>query len=107
MVESTGFIIFSIYLMLWITKFVDDGAYADYEAAKNEYKEIMFFALILAIGIAPIAGKLADLIPGYIFIPLCSISRSCGAFAFRLIEGPNTKEAKIICAVFLLASYIQ
>ena len=90
LVESTGFIIFSIYLLIWVTSFVDGGIYKDFAGAKEEYKNIMFFALSLTICITPIAGKLADLVPAYIFIPCSCIVRGAGAFMFKFIEGPHT-----------------
>ena len=62
MVESTGFIIFSIYLLIWVTSFVDGGVFETFQDAKLEYKDIMTYALVITLCVTPIAGKMADLI---------------------------------------------
>ena len=107
MVESTGFIIFSIYLLIWVTSFVDGGVFETFQDAKLEYKDIMTYALVITLCVTPIAGKMADLIPPYILIPACCIMRGAGSFMFKLIEEPHTQDAKIISTIFMISSYVQ
>ena len=107
MVESTGFIIFSIYLLIWVTSFVNGGWFETFQDAKLEYKEIMTYALVITLCVTPIAGKMADLIPPYILIPACCIVRGAGSIMFKLIEEPHTQDAKIISTIFMISSYVQ
>ena len=66
--------------MLWISSFVKTGKLDSGEAAKIYYKNTMTIAVIIGVILLPLGGKLADIAPAYLFIPITFLLKSSIAF---------------------------
>ena len=68
--------------MLWISSFVKDGILPSDEAAKTYYKNTMTVGIIIGLGLLPLGGKIADITPAYMFIPITFFVKSLIAIQF-------------------------
>ena len=98
--------LFSVYLLLWITSFVKKDALESNDEAKIVYKNTILISLALSLIILPVAGKIADTVPAFIFIPICSLVRCVMGLQFQFFTNPASTEARIICAVFVITSIL-
>ena len=100
-------VLYSIYMVLWITHFIELGVLADAEEAKTIYKNVLTIGAVAAIISVPIIGKLADSLPTYIFLPLSFFIRGALITQFDLIDDPRTVYSVFISVAVILASTIQ
>ena len=66
----------TVYVMLWISSFVKTGLIDNDEAAKTYYKNTMTVAVIIGLMLLPLGGKIADISPAKIFIPVTFFVKS-------------------------------
>ena len=60
------------------------------EAAKTYYKNIMTIAIIIGAVLLPLGGKIADITPAYLFVPITFLLKSSIAAQFSLVDNPVT-----------------
>ena len=75
-------VIFSVYLLLWVTSFVDTGILANEKEAALLYSSIAITAIIIATFFVPISGYVADKVSPRICIPVAFFSRAIIVFGF-------------------------
>ena len=75
MVTKLVQVLYSVYLVLWITDFVERGVLQDNDEAKTLYKNVMVYAVIATAISVPFIGKMADYLPAPIFVPLSFLIR--------------------------------
>ena len=107
LVERSAGLLFSVYLLLWITSFVKNDALESNDEAKIVYKNTILISLALSLVILPVAGKIADTIPAFIFIPVCSVVRCAMGLQFQFFTNPASTGARLICALFVILSLLQ
>ena len=75
MVTKLVQVLYSVYLILWITDFVERGVLQDNDEAKTLYKNVMVYAVIATAISVPFIGKMVDYLPAPIFVPLSFLIR--------------------------------
>jgi len=75
-------VLFSVYLLLWVTSFVDSGIVASEKAAAVLYSKIALIAVGFLVICLPLAGILADKISPRIVIPVAFLTRALSIVAF-------------------------
>lgn len=75
-------VLFSVYLLLWVTSFVDSGVLADEKEAAQLYSSIAVTAIIIAAFFVPIAGYIADKVSPRYCIPVAFFSRAIVVLGF-------------------------
>ena len=75
---STGLIqiLYTIYLMLWVTEFVHTGVLDNNEEAKTIYKNTMAIAMTSTAVLLPVFGWIIDVAPSRIIFPIAFLIRS-------------------------------
>ena len=53
----------NVYLVLWLSKFVDDGLLANQDSAKSIFEEIILYSGLLLVCALPLIGWAADTLP--------------------------------------------
>jgi len=82
MVTKLVTILYSIYLMLWMTSFVETGMIESDERVKTLYSEVLTGAMIGTLFAMPIFGKIADSAPIAVFMPIAFLLRGAIAYQF-------------------------
>ena len=99
-------ILYSIYLMLWITDFVHSGVLEDDREAKAIYKNSMTIAMTLAAVMLPAIGKIIDIVPARYICPLAFFCRSVLVSQFSIIQDPrSTHSFFLIISVVFVSSF--
>ena len=83
-------VLFSVYLLLWVTSFVDSGVLESEEEAKTVYQQGVLIALLGTLVMLPIAGIAADRIPPKYVIPVAFVLRGICSFTFMGITSPTS-----------------
>ena len=99
-------ILFSIYIVLWITSFVDSGLLESEEASKELYQKIMLFSMVGTMCIIPLAGYIADKLHWGFNIALAFSLRFITGLSFLQINDPRTNLATMLCVFYVISSVI-
>ena len=99
--------LYSIYLVLWITSFVHNGVLESEQQAKELYSSILTAAAISSVALVVIFGKFADVTPSYIVLPFAFLMRSLFAAQVPTLVNPNSGYSAAISVSIVLASTIQ
>jgi MFS-type transporter involved in bile tolerance (Atg22 family) len=100
-------VLFSVYMLLWISSFVHTGYLKDENDALKIYRKIIMISMILTGVLLPLIGQLADKTPSRIIIPIAFFVRGVAAFAFLRIETPDTFLAYGSCSLLILATTVE
>ena len=79
-------ILYSIYLMLWMTSFVENGVIESDERVKTLYSEVLTGAMVGTLVAMPFFGKIADTAPIAVFLPIAFLMRGAIAYQFQFIS---------------------
>ena len=82
MVSKLVTILYSIYLMLWMTSFVSTGVVESDERVKTLYSEVLTGAMVGTLIAMPFFGKIADTAPIGVFLPIAFLMRGAIAYQF-------------------------
>lgn len=80
MVTKLVAILYSIYLMLWMTSFVPSGKIESDERVKILYSSVLTGAMIGTLFALPLFGKIADTAPIQVFLPVAFLIRGVIAY---------------------------
>ena len=97
-------VLFSVYVVLWVTSFVDSGLLESEDTSKDLYQNIMLISLVGAMLITPFAGYIIDKIHWSVSIRCAFTLRCCTGGLFLLIDDPRGNFALIICSLYLVAT---
>lgn len=97
----------TIFVMLWISSFVRTGEIASEEAAKKYYMNTMTIAIIIGIVLLPGGGKISDITPAYVFIPVTFFLKSLIAVQFQFVDTPLSAYARTLCITLSLFAGLQ
>ena len=107
MVTKLVTILYSIYLMLWMTSFIESGKIESEERVKTLYSEVLTGAMIGTLFALPIIGKIADTAPIGLFLPGAFLLRGAIASQFKNISEPESTVSIILSMLIIIASAIQ
>ena len=95
-----------IYLVQWITSFVDSGYLENDEESKKIFAKITTFGILVIIGLLPVIALISDKVSGHILIPLSFLFRGFWTMVFLLwVEVPDSWQM-ILVAVMISAGAI-
>ena len=106
MVTKLVTILYSIYLMLWMTSFIESGKIESEERVKTLYSEVLTGAMIGTLFALPIIGKIADTAPIGLFLPGAFLLRGTIASQFKNIDEPESTLSIILSMLIIIASAI-
>ena len=82
MVSKLVTILYSIYLMLWMTSFVETGVVESDERVKTLYSQVLTGAMVGTLIALPFFGRIADTAPIGVFLPIAFLVRGMIAYQF-------------------------
>ena len=97
-------ILFSIYVVLWIARFVDSGLLESDEVSKELYQKIMLFSMIGTMVMTPLAGYIADKLHWGLNICIAFTLRFTTGVLFLQINDPRTSFAITLCIFYVISS---
>lgn len=106
MVTKLVTILYSIYLMLWMTSFVESGKIESDERVKTLYSEVLTGAMIGTLFALPIIGKIADTAPIELFLPISFLLRGVIAYQFKNLADPESTLSIILSMLIIIASAV-
>ena len=80
MVSKLVTILYSIYLMLWMTSFVETGVVESDERVKTLYSQVLTGAMVGTLIALPFFGRIADTAPIAVFLPIAFLIRGMIAY---------------------------
>ena len=100
-------VLFSVFMILWLSSFIQSGHFANQTQVLQTYRKIIVMSMILTGVLLPIIGHLADSTPSRIIIPLAFLTRCIAAFLFVTIQVPDTFLSYLSCSILILATTIE
>ena len=100
-------ILFSTFMLLWITSFVDSGLLPNEKASKDLYSMIVMLSIITTLVVLPVSGCLGDRVPTTIMIPVSFGLRGLCGMAFLYISDPRTTASIILCVALITLSMVE
>ena len=107
MVSKLVTILYSIYLMLWMTSFVPTGVVESDERVKTLYSEVLTGAMVGTLIAMPFFGKIADTAPIGVFLPIAFLMRGAIAYQFQFIKDPESTMSVLLSMLIIVASAVQ
>ena len=99
-------VIFSTFLLLWVTSFVDQGLY-DEEYSKTLYQKLMITTGVGSLLFMPLIGQIGDKVPSKVIIPVAFTFRSIMALLFMRIHDPETTFARVIILLMCIFTVVE
>ena len=78
-------ILYSTFLLLWITSFVDSGYLESEQKSKDLYSKIMIIAVVATLILLPMLGMAADRLRSTVSIPVSFFCRAICGYCFMFI----------------------
>ena len=100
-------VLFSNYLILWVSTFTKSGYLQSDKEAKSIYINIMVMSVILSAVVFPLVGRLCDTIDPRKIVPFAFILRAIATYWFYHLEKPDTFEAYAVCISIVLSSIFE
>lgn len=97
-------VLFSVYIVLWVTSFVDSGLLESEDTSKDLYQNIMLVSLVGSMLITPFAGYIVDKMHWSVSIRFAFALRCCTGLLFLKIDDPRENFALVICSLYLVAT---
>lgn len=99
-------VLFSNFLLLWVTSFVDEGHFSEDEA-KDFYEYIMLVGTIVAALLLPFFGIMADRLSSTIMVPLAFSFRALCGFSFMFLTDPQSTATYCLVSALTCATMIE
>lgn len=100
-------VLFSVYMLLWLSSFVATGELPDQNAALSIYRQITMISMILTGVLLPVIGHLADKTPSRLIIPVAFFIRCVACLNFVTLSSPNSLGSYISCSFLILATVLE
>ena len=97
-------ILFTNYLLLWITSFVETCQVESMLQAKVIYQAVLLIAFSVTVMSMPVLGIFVDNLPANIFVPASFLGRGLILIGFLMLKTPDSWFANLICALILFSS---
>jgi MFS family permease len=108
MVASIMPLLFAIYLLLWITSFVDSGYLKSDNEAKIIYSRIINITMASVVVCLPGLGWLSDKMKPNVMVPLSFLLRCvvCACFVY-FINAPDSNWAILLSVLLIICSMVE
>jgi len=91
-----GYVLTSIFLLLWVTSFVESGVLQSKAEATEVFGELVSYDYLGTFLALPILFYLIEIVPLSIFIPLAFGLRAPLLFAMMFIENPASMAVRVM-----------
>ena len=88
MVNKLANLLNIMFIILWMTSFVESGVIESDGEVKTIFKNVMTFSMISTALLLPIFGWIVDATPPHIVLPVIFLVRAVIAGQFQLIDDP-------------------
>ena len=99
-------VLFSSFLLLWVTSFVDDGLLSEDESKKC-YESMILISTVVSGLLLPLFGYLGDALSSRVLVPLAYTFRAVCGFSFMFLEDPRSNLAYIVVIMLTCATMIE
>ena len=106
MITQVISILFSVYMVLWIASYVDNGLLESEDASKDIYQRIMLFSMAATGLVTPFVGYIADNLHWGFNIGTAFTLRFLTGLLFLQINDPRTTLAIFLCVLYTSSSAI-
>jgi MFS family permease len=101
-------LLFALYMILWITSFVDTGYLANENEAKQIYSKVVNYSMLAILVAMPICGFVADKLSSKIMVPISFLCRGViAAFFVYFIDVPDSHWAIFACVAMFICTMIE
>lgn len=100
-------ILFSVYMLLWVTSFVDSGVLESENEAKAIYTRMVVMSMIFTVCSLPLIGYMSDTAPSHITIPFTFGARALILFGFMSIKRPDTWLATFSASLIIVFTVME
>ena len=101
-------ILFLIYLLVWITSFVDSGYLKSEKEAKDIYIYIVNVAMVFSILLMPPIGYAADKLNLRVMVPLSFFLRACVGTAFMFfVHTPDSPWTLVVVLCLITCTVME
>lgn len=100
-------VLFSNYLVLWISSFKSSGYLESDQQAKDIYIKIMLFSVIVSSVIFPFIGKLCDSVDSKRIVPIAFGCRAILNVCFYYLSTPDSVLTYIVCISIVLTCVLE
>jgi len=99
-------VLFSNFLLLWITSFVDEGLITEQES-KSLYQQMILISTLGSIIVAPLFGYISDKVSSAVLIPIAFTIRGACGYTFMFMNDPRSPFAITICCLLILFTVLE
>ena len=99
-------VLFSNFLLLWITSFVDEGLLTEQES-KGLYQKVILTSTVATIALLPIMGHMGDKIPSTVIVPISFALRGAVGYSFIWLDDPESAIAQTLCCLLIIFTVIE
>ena len=99
-------VLFSNFIVLWLTSFVDDGLITE-ERSQDLYQRLILIAIFPCIVFAPLFGLIADKVPSKVLVPVAFSLRGAIGYAFLFIKDPESVWATLISVTLIVFTLLE
>ena len=99
-------VLFSNFLLLWITSFVDEGLLTEQES-KGLYQKVIVTSTVATIALLPILGHMGDKIPSTVIVPISFALRGAVGYSFIWLHDPESVIAQTLCCLLIVFTVIE
>lgn len=100
-------VLFSTFLLLWITTFVDDGVIATEQESKTLYQKIILASTLATIFLLPVLGHLSDKISSAVIIPIAFTLRGLCGLSFMWMDDPQSVISMTLCCLLIIMTVVE
>ena len=99
-------VLFSSFLLLWVTSFIDEGLLSEDES-KDCYQKMILISTIASGLFLPLFGYVGDALSSRVLVPLAYSFRALCGFSFMLLDDPRSNLAFVIVIMLTCATIIE
>jgi len=101
-------LLFAIYLLLWITSFVDSGYLSSESEAKKIYARIVTITICAVVVCLPLIGWLTDRVPARVLAPISFAIRGSIAFTFvTFVDKPDSVWTIVVSVLMIISCMLE
>jgi hypothetical protein len=101
-------LLFSVYLMLWVSSFINTGELANEDEAQDVFSKITLFSFVGMLLSLPILSALVDRSRPNIIVPLAFLLRGLSILTFLVyIKTPYTFGVNFVCFSIVLFGMLE
>ena len=99
-------VLFSNFLVLWLTSFADEGLITE-ARSKELYQRLILTSVAFSILLAPLFGSISDRLPSRIVIPVAFTIRGICGYSFLFMDNPESLFSIVFIVVLIVSTLLE